>query len=122
MSITNEFNWYLNNTQVYHNNVNNAVDIILSNSSTPNNYFIYNNDFNKIIVQIFNSLQRVVNAAESYPCITDNDIVNKNDEISIILNKISNDIIELFENRGYQVKGFEGVAIEDGGLNFKKKF
>lgn len=28
MSITNEFNWYVNNTKVYPNKINNAVDII----------------------------------------------------------------------------------------------
>lgn len=67
-------------------------------------------------MDIFDSLQRVMNAAESYPCITDNDIVDRNDEISIILKEISNNIIDLFENIDYQIKGFEG-----GGLNFKKK-
>lgn len=60
----------------------------------------------------------MVNAAESYSCITDNDIVDRNDEISIILKKISNNIIEAFENRNYQIKGFEAVGIEGGGLNF----
>lgn len=121
MSIRNEFNWYVNNTKVYLKKINNAVDIILSNSQNPNNCFIDNYDFDEIVRNIFNSLQRVVNSVDSYPCITDEDIVNRNNEITSVMNKISNDIIEEFGKRNYQIKGFEGAGLYCGGLNFKKK-
>ena len=121
MSITNEFNYYVNQTKKYPRAICNAVDKIISDSPTPNNCFIDNSNFDEIARNIFTSLPRVVNATDSYSYITDNDIAYKNDEITIILKKISNHIIEVFENRNYQIKGFEGVGFDDGGLNFKKR-
>ena len=117
MSITNEFKYYVTRTNKYPEAICNAVDKIISNSQNPNNCFIDNYDFDEITRNIFTSLIRVINAADSYPCITDNDIVDRNDEISIVLKRISNDIIEAFENRNYQIKSLE---CED--LNFKKKY
>lgn len=116
MSITNEFNYYINQTKKYPRAICNTVNKIIFDSQNHNDCFIDNSDLNEITRNIFTSLPRVVKAAESYPCITDNDIVERNDEISIILKRISSDIIEEFENRNYQIKSFEG-----GGLNFKKK-
>lgn len=124
MSITNEFNYYVNpanKIKKYPEAICNTVNKIICDSQNPNNCFIDNSYLNEITINIFTSLPRVINAAESYPCIADNDIVERNDKISIILKRISSDIIEEFEDRNYQVKVFEGIRLEDGGLNFKKK-
>lgn len=121
MSITNEFNYYVNHTKKYPRAIYNAVDKIISQSSNPNNCFIENYDFDQIAKDIFTSLPRVVYAAESYPCITEKDIVYKNDEITLVLKEILNTLIKEFENRNYSIKGIEGVGLESGGLNFKKR-
>lgn len=121
MSIANEFNYYINQTKKYPRAICNAVDKIISDSQDPNNCFIDNSDLDEIARNIFTSLPSVLNAADSYHCITATDIVYKNDEITIVLKKISDDIIEEFEERNYRIKGFEGVGLECRGLNFKKR-